>query len=174
VPVEGDLEIAAEERADRRRDRQRHADEGEDPGRVLAPEQVAHHGPADHRPRADADGLHEAAGEQHLDRAGEAADDAARDEDHEAHEQHPATPEPVGERAVGELRDRKAGEVDPERRLDHGRRRRQRRRDRGHGGRVHGHCQRAQRHRGGERGRKPALRHPGGEVCLGGVGHASI
>ena len=111
---------AAERRREGRPEAENKADQVHDPRRVLAGEEIAHDGAGDRRADRAADALQEARRDQQFDRGREQGQHAGDQIDrHEPHD-HRLAPEPVGERAADQLRQRKAGKVKRQGQLHHG------------------------------------------------------
>ena len=111
---------AAERRRNRRADGQDHADQVHDAGRALAGEEVAHDGARDGDAGRRADALHEAGGDQQIDRRRNNRGKRGGEIDAHEGDDDRLAPEPVRKRAADQLRKGKAGEIERQRQLDCG------------------------------------------------------
>ena len=105
---------AAEHRRHHRGHDEGHGDVGNDAGGFFAGEHVAHHGAGQHDAGRAADGLDEAGGDEGFNGGGDGGQHAGDEEERKAGEQERTPAEFVGGRAVDQLADGHADEIERE------------------------------------------------------------
>ncbi len=108
------FEEAAEDGGDHGRHDEGHGDVGNHAGGFFAGEDIAHHGAGQHDAGGAADGLDEPCGDQGFDGGGDGGEHAGDEEEREAGEQHGTPAELVGRRAIDQLADGHADEIERE------------------------------------------------------------